>query len=738
MTTASVSKGCFYFEGRKAKKRKTLDPGDYFTDDNGKVTEFRKLQWKTYQDCWKDVNRDIQDLQAEVNNKIFEDLVQFVKTAHLGFNLGNGDGSEKKRRMHEIPTAALITGVNTPDHSDMFCHLTTLLRDNITPYIASLGSKSCQNMKSAMSGLLSQFIGSAYHLDDDEDDNGRTDINVRRLPCTMPVLCVWYQDKTKKSSSPGKSTGKSPSKSRKHSTPSKRKSSAHFTQYPPMVLVLEDFENFSPHVLQDLILICSQYLSSLPIALIFGIATSVTAVHRLLPHTVSSVLSMEKFQALPATEYLAKVINKILLTPKHPFKLGDKVFQLLLDCFLYHDFSVLSFIRGVQFAMMDHFFEQPATVLCCQLSDAVERIKTFDSKALDQFRRLQSFRRYVEKQKPQEQKALLLDDKHFKGVLQQMIEQLWSYHADFHPIMHCMHILTFELPGHPMGKRIRELYAMCLQGDIVQSDNYQEAKKLLSLMARDELVTLLIKITSYIEEKDFENDEFDEITLQLDTFVAQFNSLDDLHEPAEIKEEERNEPSTTPKPGATKLYQLQQQLRESAKKKKMPSKYEVLRTKTLAYLEEVFGKYLRSPSALPMYEVFYYESVSTVRRHLNASPRAAIQTALTNPHYYLQCDCCEAEPVGIPVTSPDVCIAYKLHLECGRLINLYDWLQAFITVVGEDDEDEDVKKDKSQQSPDQVLHARFIRAVSELQFLGFIKPTKKKTDHVARLTWGGC
>lgn len=36
------------------------------------------------------------------------------------------------------------------------------------------------------------------------------------------------------------------------------------------------------------------------------------------------------------------------------------------------------------------------------------------------------------------------------------------------------------------------------------------------------------------------------------------------------------------------------------------------------------------------------------------------------------------------------------------------------------------------------ISARFIRAVSELEFLGFIKSTKQKTDHVARLTWGGC
>ena len=36
---------------------------------------------------------------------------------------------------------------------------------------------------------------------------------------------------------------------------------------------------------------------------------------------------------------------------------------------------------------------------------------------------------------------------------------------------------------------------------------------------------------------------------------------------------------------------------------------------------------------------------------------------------------------------------------------------------------------------DPRLHARFSQAVSELQFLGFIKPSKRKTDHVERLTF---
>jgi len=45
---------------------------------------------------------------------------------------------------------------------------------------------------------------------------------------------------------------------------------------------------------------------------------------------------------------------------------------------------------------------------------------------------------------------------------------------------------------------------------------------------------------------------------------------------------------------------------------------------------------------------------------------------------------------------------------------------------------------KKKQKTNEQLHARFIQAVSELQFLGFIKSTRQKTDHVQRLTWGAC
>ena len=53
---------------------------------------------------------------------------------------------------------------------------------------------------------------------------------------------------------------------------------------------------------------------------VFGIATSVSAVHRLLPNAVSSMLCMEKFQAPPSTEYLNMVINQVRHSRNLPSK----------------------------------------------------------------------------------------------------------------------------------------------------------------------------------------------------------------------------------------------------------------------------------------------------------------------------------------------------------------------------------------------------------------------------------
>ena len=67
---------------------------------------------------------------------------------------------------------------------------------------------------------------------------------------------------------------------------------------PPLVFILEDFEGFPPLVLQDLI--HNLRLLALPVVLVFGVATTVDAVHRSLPHAVTSSLAIRKFASAPS------------------------------------------------------------------------------------------------------------------------------------------------------------------------------------------------------------------------------------------------------------------------------------------------------------------------------------------------------------------------------------------------------------------------------------------------------
>lgn len=219
--------------------------------------------------------------------------------------------------------------------------------------------------------------------------------------------------------------------------------------------------------------------------------------------------------------------------------------------------------------------------------------------------------------------------------------------------------------------------------------------------------------------------------------------------------------------------------------------YTLLVTEIDEFLAKLFSTYLDCHTKVPLNEIFYYSQVTIQQKAFLPQPRASIQTALGQPELYLNCDCCHppSAPGGrgsvqlaemVLPTQHDTCILYKLYVECGRLINMYDWFTAFGMILerglqdknkansndkdkDEDDDDnsppkkrakgkqakskksqepkQDPREEKDEQQQGQGMdqkevQARFISGVAELQFMGFIRPTNRKTDHVQRLTWG--
>nr|XP_012606347.1 origin recognition complex subunit 3 isoform X6 [Microcebus murinus] len=569
-------------------------------------------------------------------------------------------------------------------------------------------------MKHFLQKFFSQLMDCCVDVKSKEEES--VWVTQKKTHCSMDSLCSWYMTVTQKTDP---------------KMPSKKRTTTSQWQSPPVVLILKDMESFTTKVLQDFIIISSEHLHEFPLILIFGIATSPIIIHRLLSHAVSSLLCIELFQSLSCKEHLTTVLDKLLLTTQFPFKISEKVLQVLTNIFLYHDFSIQNFIKGLQLSLLEHFYSQPLSVLCCNLPEAKRRINFLSDNQCENIRRLPSFRRYVENQASEKQVALLTNEKYLKEETQSLLENLHVYHKNYFLVLRCLHKFTSSLPKYPLGRQIRELYCICLEKNIWDSEEYASALQLLRMLAKDELMTTLQNCFNIF--KSSSEKHLGSIAKRIEEFLAQFQSLDDA------KEEEDASGSQQKGLQKTDLYHLQKSLlemKELRRTSKKQTKFEVLREKVVNFIDYLVREYLLPPETQPLHEVVYFSAAHALREHLNAAPRIALHTALNNPYYYLKNEALKSEEGCIPNTAPDICIAYKLHLECSRLINLVDWSEAFATVVTAA-EKMDANSAVSEEM-NEIIHARFIRAVSELELLGFIKPTKQKTDHVARLTWGGC
>lgn len=180
-------------------------------------------------------------------------------------------------------------------------------------------------------------------------------------------------------------------------------------------------------------------------------------------------------------------------------------------------------------------------------------------------------------------------------------------------------------------------------------------------------------------------------------------------------------------------------------------------------------------TSFPMHGCFYYTSAERLREAFNADPGSALVAALADPVQYL------GETGDGDNVSEDLCVAYRVYAEAGRLINLYDWFVAFGEAARDPDANaasrvkttakgrkktarkkaapkkgkrkgkaraaanatEEVGEEADEERGDapvdpaaeRLLLARFTRAVKELEYLGFVKETKRKTDHVIKLVF---
>jgi len=448
-----------------------------------------------------------------------------------------------------------------------------------------------------------------------------------------------------------------------------------------------------------------------------GIATTKANLHDGLSYNVVNTLSIKMLPSEPSVVFLNNIMDQVFLKQNCPFYLGGNVLHYIIDTFLYYNFSIKQCIESLKFCLFKHFYLKPVNcVFVTQETTQNALFDMLDEQTLEEITKLPSTN------------SKLKIDEHLKDNCIQLMIDLKSSIKDFHYGLRILHILVADLPNTPLGSQLRELYCSAMKSHIINNDSYQKCLRLLTMLSKDDLLEKINKICNM--SKEFQAHKRAMSTLEFLESKIIIIKKSSLQKP--IVEEEVKPMDL--KPEENKVHgsraEFKRKLVDNLKHEVKPlvSDFEMERSIILDQIHRIFQTILIPPTTMPLHELLIFDDLNSIRSNIVGMDRNALNTALLNPQQYLGCNCCGITSTDqLLSTMPDVCILYKLYLEStSDHINVYDWLQSYIAVISPSQNDHN--------DVDPELQARFYFAMSELQYLGFIKSSKYKPDHVQSLT----
>lgn len=95
-----------------------------------------------------------QDLNSDMFACVLSNLVSFIKTSY-------------ENAVNEVPTAALLTGINMPDHAAQFTTLAKEIKRYISPHVVCLSPQDCQNLKQLVENVVDAFVNKTCESSDE-------------------------------------------------------------------------------------------------------------------------------------------------------------------------------------------------------------------------------------------------------------------------------------------------------------------------------------------------------------------------------------------------------------------------------------------------------------------------------------------------------------------------------------------------------------------------------------------
>lgn len=650
-----------------------------FQLEDARPTKKRKIEPQGLQTSWRLRNKAYHGVWSQQRDRIDNALDKIHSSTVQAINSYLDDATESTQ-ISTIPAGIILTGPGLSSSSSIGQHIVNSVSAQKRRAYVSLESGVATNLKALLKTLIQRATANSA-IDDEEDDLVSTARKgPRLLNYDLQILSDYARER----------------------------------KVEQVVVAFQDTEAFSSGLLSELIELMSSWRDRIPFVCLFNIATSVDFLQQRLSRAAVQSLDGELFDAAPSTGEVQLVFSAIT-QPDTRLWIGPTLFASALERQSDYIQSIDGLVEMVQYAYMSNYY---ANALSVFLDPDLER-KDVPSDHFAALRSTESFRIHAQsllanKQTEVVRELLDSDDRLFNEATEQIQTGLDAL-LEMTVALDVIRAVQERLPGSATTPKT-SLYVQAMSNKLRGSAMLRALFLAIRKSPSD--------ITASIIEAVAASDIHEETRDQISSIGERLQQLADANSTHPLRSEDDLGSSTL---RTTVVAQKVHLSKHKAELSKQDAAYTDLLRSFTDVLEAYFHDTLVNYKDLPFHEIFVYDLKSPHREVFTPRPRHAIERALASPHDYLDCECCAPEAgqeAGLSASQPATSVLYQLYLESGSLINVSDLWQAFQAVMGE-------------KQGEEVLMALFQRGLAELRYLGLLKSTRKKADHVAKVAWKG-
>lgn len=622
---------------------------------------------------------------SELNEATVSSITTFVQEAR----------AEEER----IPSAILITGPSLASHDHLFDQLGQATKHSGRISFVSLTSQQCPNLKTLLKHLISRAASNEIPDEGDEDDQlvSTKRKGPRLLNYDLQILQNAVEDQ----------------------------------KLDKVVVAFQDCEAYDGSLLSDAIELMryvnyyefrqsahrpsSSWQDRIPFILLFGVATSIEGLQAKLSRRAIRCIRGRRFDVVQAETALERLFQSLHIRESKIW-LGAGICSTLLSRQRDHLQSLQAFVDAVQYAYMTNFYANALSIFL----DVEVVSSEIPKDHFEALRNLPSFAVYTRSLLDSKQarivRQLLDDDNVLLEHVHQKMRKGQTSLAEMLDAVETYSALQSAFSNLPQTS-LSDLYVHGFSGGLLNSVSMRSL--FLSLRkANSETLLAILQDLNAVTSGSLRG-AVETLLNDLSELVAEQQNGD-----APLRSEEDVHKSTLRTTVIAKKVELSKQ---KSTLTKADSAFSEILGRFVKTMDDHFTETLINPKDLPFNEVFLYDLKSPHRDVFTPKPRHAVERALASPHDYLDCDCCGAgdEEATLSGSQPSTAILYQLYLESGTLINAADLRSAFAAIVADEVEDE------------AKISALFQRSLAELRYLGLVKGTKKRTDHIIKASWRG-